>query len=175
MGFFTRFTCENTPRNNFSSQNFSVENNYFPGFFIQNKKEFLKNFLFVTKNRKYVFKAQNFSSQCIKYIHIQICFWVIFFSSINTYTFLHHISHKKDLTFFIVKIFQEWKNLQVNFANKNFSVLIISFKKFEPFPSKILTLNTNFKEWSFTNFKLTRNLDHSVNNYLLQLHARATV
>ena len=85
-----------------------------------------------------------------------------------------HISHKKDLTFFIVKIFQEWKNLQVNFANKNFSVVIISFKKFEPFPSKILTLNTNFKEWSFTNFKLTRNLDHSVNNYLLQLHAIAT-
>ena len=26
--FFTRFTRENTPQNNFSSQNFSVENNY---------------------------------------------------------------------------------------------------------------------------------------------------
>ena len=66
------------------------------------------------------------------------------------------------------------KNLQVNFSKKNFSVLFIFFKKFEPFPSKILTSNTNFKEWSFTNFKLTRNLDHSVNNYLLQLHDRAT-
>ena len=29
MDFFTRFTCEKTPQNNFSSQNFSVENNYF--------------------------------------------------------------------------------------------------------------------------------------------------
>ena len=27
--FFTRFTCEKTPQYNFSSQNFSVENNYF--------------------------------------------------------------------------------------------------------------------------------------------------
>ena len=29
MDFFTRFTHEKTPQNNFSSQNFSVENNYF--------------------------------------------------------------------------------------------------------------------------------------------------
>ena len=29
MDFFTFFTCEKTPQNNFSSQNFSVENNYF--------------------------------------------------------------------------------------------------------------------------------------------------
>ena len=29
MEFFTRFTREKTPQNNFSSQNFSVENNYF--------------------------------------------------------------------------------------------------------------------------------------------------
>ena len=28
MDFFTRFTQEKTPQNNFSSQNFSVENNY---------------------------------------------------------------------------------------------------------------------------------------------------
>ena len=28
MDFFTRFTREKTPQNNFSSQNFSVENNY---------------------------------------------------------------------------------------------------------------------------------------------------
>ena len=27
-GFFTHFTREKTPQNNFSSQNFSVENNY---------------------------------------------------------------------------------------------------------------------------------------------------
>ena len=30
MDFFTRFTREKTPQNNFSSQNFSVENNYLP-------------------------------------------------------------------------------------------------------------------------------------------------
>ena len=30
MDFFTRFTREKTPQNNFSSQNFSVENNYSP-------------------------------------------------------------------------------------------------------------------------------------------------
>ena len=29
VDFFTRFTQEKTPQNNFSSQNFSVENNYF--------------------------------------------------------------------------------------------------------------------------------------------------
>ena len=29
MDFFTRFTREKTPQNNFSSQNFSVENNYY--------------------------------------------------------------------------------------------------------------------------------------------------
>ena len=29
VDFFTRFTREKTPQNNFSSQNFSVENNYF--------------------------------------------------------------------------------------------------------------------------------------------------
>ena len=29
MDFFTGFTQEKTPQNNFSSQNFSVENNYF--------------------------------------------------------------------------------------------------------------------------------------------------
>ena len=29
MDFFIRFTREKTPQNNFSSQNFSVENNYF--------------------------------------------------------------------------------------------------------------------------------------------------
>ena len=29
MDFFTRFTQEKTPQNNFSSQNFCVENNYF--------------------------------------------------------------------------------------------------------------------------------------------------
>ena len=29
MDFFTCFTREKTPQNNFSSQNFSVENNYF--------------------------------------------------------------------------------------------------------------------------------------------------
>ena len=34
MDFFTRFTREKTPQNNFSSQNFSVENNYF---YINNK------------------------------------------------------------------------------------------------------------------------------------------
>ena len=28
MDFFTRFTLEKTPQNNFSSENFSVENNY---------------------------------------------------------------------------------------------------------------------------------------------------
>ena len=28
MDFFTRFTLEKTPQNNFSSKNFSVENNY---------------------------------------------------------------------------------------------------------------------------------------------------
>ena len=31
MDFFTRFTREKTPQNNFSSQNFSVENNYLSG------------------------------------------------------------------------------------------------------------------------------------------------
>ena len=31
MDFFTRFTREKTPQNNFSSQNFSVENNYLYG------------------------------------------------------------------------------------------------------------------------------------------------
>ena len=31
MDFFTCFTCEKTPQNNFSRQNFSVENNYIPG------------------------------------------------------------------------------------------------------------------------------------------------
>ena len=30
MDFFTRFTREKTPQNTFSSQNFSVENNYLP-------------------------------------------------------------------------------------------------------------------------------------------------
>ena len=34
MDFFTRYTREKTPQNNFSSQNFSVENNYF---YINNK------------------------------------------------------------------------------------------------------------------------------------------
>ena len=29
LNFFTHFTREKTPQNNFSSQNFSVENNYF--------------------------------------------------------------------------------------------------------------------------------------------------
>ena len=29
VDFFTRFTREKTPQNNFSSQNFSVENNYY--------------------------------------------------------------------------------------------------------------------------------------------------
>ena len=29
MDFFTRFTREKTPQHNFSSQNFSIENNYF--------------------------------------------------------------------------------------------------------------------------------------------------
>ena len=31
MYFFTRFTCEKRPQNNFSRQNFSVENNYLLG------------------------------------------------------------------------------------------------------------------------------------------------
>ena len=38
MDFFTRFTREKTPQNNFSSQNFSVENNYFPGVFCHNSE-----------------------------------------------------------------------------------------------------------------------------------------
>ena len=32
VDFFTRFTQEKTPQNNFSSQNFSVENKYFSDF-----------------------------------------------------------------------------------------------------------------------------------------------
>ena len=32
MDFFTNFTHEKTPQNNFSCENFSVENNYFPSF-----------------------------------------------------------------------------------------------------------------------------------------------
>ena len=34
VDFFTRFTHEKTPQNNFSSQNFSVENNYFFSIFL---------------------------------------------------------------------------------------------------------------------------------------------
>ena len=34
MDFFTCFTCDKTPQNNFCSQNFSVEYNYFPLFIL---------------------------------------------------------------------------------------------------------------------------------------------
>ena len=41
MDFFTRFTREKIPQNNFSSQNFSVENNYFCTVYFSHKEDML--------------------------------------------------------------------------------------------------------------------------------------
>ena len=73
MDFFTRFTCEKTPQNNFSSQNFSVDNNYFwhqilnkyvgkiPGLlFFQKKKKFKEaKYYFQAPSPKYYYETTN--------------------------------------------------------------------------------------------------------------------
>ena len=57
VDFFTRFTREKTPQNNFSSQNFSVENNYF---LCEKNSHFTR--IICKKNSKCVVQCQSVTS-----------------------------------------------------------------------------------------------------------------
>ena len=100
LDFFTRFTCEKTPQNNFSCQKFSIENNYFANFFFNFDDLWLRRTL------------QNWRNFLL-YVHFKL--------KKNSY-FLHWNSYEESCFVVFFHKWNEWKNPQFNCLSWNLSI-----------------------------------------------------